>query len=97
VQIPSSFPTPCPKIYVLPLEIEAHFHAHTNQLLACFILHKLQLVNSVKHRAKEAVNMKKWGEWKMVVVGHAWVFLLLSDNPHVTVNGSCQVVVIAGK
>jgi len=30
----------------------------------------------------------------MMVVGHAWVFFLLSDNPHVNVNDSCQVVVI---
>jgi hypothetical protein len=53
-----------------------------------------KLVNSVKPQAKDAVNMKKWGDWKMMVVGHTWVFFVLSDNPHETVNGSCQVVVI---
>jgi len=53
-----------------------------------------KLVNSVKPQAKDAVNMNKWGEWKMMVVGHTWVFFVLSDNPHETTNGGCQVVVI---
>jgi hypothetical protein len=52
------------------------------------------LVKSLKPPAKDAINMKKWGEWKMMIVGYARILFLLSDNPHVTVNNRCQVVVI---